>query len=223
MNRVLGTVCVMASLMLSTTAYAQTASTSEAVAETTAKAAAETAAQPEAATPEATPEASAASEFPTADEQTQSADAPVAEGQEYIKEVHGDWQIRCVKGQEDKTCSLYQLLKDADGNSVAEFNMVALPKGGKAISGITFISPLGTLLSAKVSMRIDAGKARAYEFNWCEKAGCVARFGLVASDVNALKRGNAATVTIRSIASDKPITLKVSLKGITAGWKAISG
>ena len=216
MNRVIAAICLTAGLTLSATTMAQT--TAE---DTTTETAAEGTTTTPTAEPTAEPTAPAATEFPTAEEQAE-ATATVADGQEYVREVQGDWQVRCIKGQEDKTCTLYQLLKDEAGNSVAEFNMVALPKGGKATAGITFISPLGTLLSSQVKMRIDQGKARSYAFNWCEKAGCVARFGLVDADVNALKRGSAATVTIQSIASDKPIPLKLSLTGVTAAWNSIS-
>ncbi|PIB24645.1 hypothetical protein BFP76_05540 [Amylibacter kogurei] len=150
-------------------------------------------------------------------------DGEVQLGQEFIRETHGDWQVRCIKGDEADACSLYQLLKDSDGNSVAEFNVVALPKGSQAVAGVTFITPLGTLLPSGAKMRIDSGKVRNYEYSWCEKSGCISRFGLPNSELDALKKGANAVMTITSVgAPDKPIPLAVSLTGITAAWDAIA-
>lgn len=143
-------------------------------------------------------------------------------GDQYIREVHGDWEVRCIKGEQADECNLYQLLKDEAGTAVAEFNVVNLPKGGQAVTGVTFVTPLGTLLTAKVALRVDSGKTTRYDFNWCEVAGCVARFGLTQGELNALRRGVAATVTIASVqAPDQPISLKLSLNGITAAYKAM--
>lgn len=147
----------------------------------------------------------------------------IKDGQEYRKAEFDDWAVNCIKGSEPENCSLYQLLKDETGNPVAEFSMLALPKGGAAVAGVTFISPLGTLLTQKVAIRIDSGKTARYDFSWCEKGGCISRFGLTNADLAALKRGNAAKVTIASVASpDKPVALKLSLTGITAAWDSIS-
>ncbi len=160
---------------------------------------------------------------------------PVAEenpepqpGQLYVRETHGDWQVHCVKAAEDapegtkEVCGLYQLLKDGDGIDVAEINMRRLPKGGKAAAGVDFASPLGSLLTAQVVMRIDSGKAKRYPYNWCERLGCFSRFGLTQGEINNMKKGIKATFTIAAISDPKkPITLDMSLKGFTAAWNAI--
>ena len=40
------------------------------------------------------------------------------------------WEQRCVRTEDGADpCQLYQLLKDADGNSVAEISMFSLPEG----------------------------------------------------------------------------------------------
>lgn len=160
--------------------------------------------------------------FPTAQSDEGNADGP-KDGQQYILETSTDWQIRCIKGAEAKTCTLYQLLKDENDNAVAEFNMQALPAGGQAVGGVTFISPLGTLLTAQATMRIDSGKARRYPFTWCEQSGCVARFGLTQAEVDAMKRGAAAVMTLVSVsAPETPISLNLSLSGFTAGYDRLA-
>jgi invasion protein IalB len=105
---------------------------------------------------------------------------------------------------------------------VAELTIEVLPAGGQAAAGVTFVSPLLTLLTAQMSWRIDSGKNRRYPFNWCENAGCFARFGLTGADVNAMKKGANATVTVVSIVNpQKPIELTLPLTGFTAAFNSI--
>lgn len=161
---------------------------------------------------------------------------PVAEenpeplpGQIYLRETHGDWEVRCVKAAADaepdskEVCRLYQLLNDQDGIDVAEINIRRLPDGGKAAAGVDFASPLGSLLTAQVTMRVDSGKAKRYPYSWCDQYGCFSRFGLTGQEIAQMKKGAKATVVIAAVsAPQKPITLTMSLKGFTAAWNAVT-
>ena len=156
--------------------------------------------------------------FPVAEENT------VKVGTEFIKEAHGDWQIVCTVLAENQKapCRLYQLLKDENDLAVAEMSIVALSKAEKAVAGVNFITPLGTLLTAQASMRIDSGKVQKYPFQYCINVGCVTRFGLTEGELNNLKKGSKAVMTIAALAApDAPISLNVSLSGFTAGWNAL--
>ncbi len=181
-------------------------------------------------TPKATTEDTAQKPAPVTDEQFPVADEnqEPQPGQLYARETHGDWQVHCVKAPTDapegtkESCGLYQLLKDDQGIDVAEINMRRLPKGGKAAAGVDFASPLGSLLTAQVVMRVDSGKAKRYPYNWCERLGCFARFGLTHAEIKNMKKGVKATITIAAISDPKkPINLKMSLKGFTAAWNAL--
>ncbi|NND20770.1 MAG: invasion associated locus B family protein [Boseongicola sp.] len=144
-------------------------------------------------------------------------------GQTYVAEVIEDWQVRCVKTEEGKDpCQLYQLLKDSDGNSVAEFSIFNLPEGQEAVAGATIITPLETLLTADLRLAVDAGQARRYPYSFCSQIGCFARVGFTQGEIDALKRGNAANVTIvPAAAPNETVGLSVSLSGFTAGWNAL--
>ncbi|MFM2355732.1 MAG: hypothetical protein RLZZ528_1468 [Pseudomonadota bacterium] len=145
-------------------------------------------------------------------------------GQQYVAETHGDWQLTCIKTEDgNDPCQLYQLLKDADGNSVAEVNMVALPPGQEAIAGATLVTPLETLLSENIRIGIDGGKNKVYPFTFCAAIGCVARVGFTAEEVEQFRSGSKATLTIVPLAApDKTVVLDLSLKGFTAGFEAVS-
>ena len=150
------------------------------------------------------------------------ADGP---GSTYVAASFEVWEQRCVRANEGgvDTCQLYQLLKDAKGNSVAEITLFGLPEGQEAAAGATVIAPLETLLTEGMLLQIDAAKPKAYPFTWCSSIGCVARIGLTAGEVDALKKGNKATLTIVPVvAPTEKVLLDVSLKGFTAGFTAVN-
>lgn len=145
-------------------------------------------------------------------------------GQTYTREEHGDWEVRCIRtdGGNDP-CQLYQLLQDGDGNNVAEISIFPLPEGGQAVAGATIITPLETLLTAQISLRVDSGAVKRYPFSWCSTVGCFSRIGFTADEVSSFRRGAAATLTIRPVAApDQTVDLKISLSGFTAGYDAVA-
>ena len=146
-------------------------------------------------------------------------------GKTYVASVHGDWELRCIKapeGQKDP-CQLYQLLKDQNGNSVAEINLFNLPADDKLAAGATIVTPLETLLTRNVVLAVDGGKAKAYPFTFCTSIGCFARVGFTTEDVAAFKRGNVAKiVVIPAQAPKNKVELTVSLTGFTAAFDAVT-
>jgi invasion protein IalB len=146
-------------------------------------------------------------------------------GTPYVKEEHGDWDIRCVRtASGNDPCQLYQLLKDGEGNAVAEVSLFPLvPPQDQAVAGGNIITPLETLLPAGVTMQIDSAEPRRYPFTFCTEAGCFARIGYTEADINRFKRGAKATVTIVPVlAADQRIQLAVSLSGFTAGYDRLT-
>jgi len=144
-------------------------------------------------------------------------------GQVYVVEKKGDWNVRCLKTEEGpEPCHIHQLLTDGDGNSVAELTFFHLPGGGPAVLGATATTPLGTALQSGVQISIDGGKSKQYPFNWCEGIGCISRMGFTGLELEMLKKGTQATLTIASITNPaKPIILGVSLKGFSDGFAAV--
>jgi invasion protein IalB len=145
-------------------------------------------------------------------------------GRTYTREEHGDWEVRCVHTETgNDPCQLYQLLQDQDGNNVAEISIFPLPPGGEAIAGATIITPLETLLTAQISLRVDSGAAKRYPFSWCSSMGCFSRIGFTADEVLSFRRGASATLTIRPVAApDQTVDLSISLAGFTAGYEAVA-
>ncbi len=147
-------------------------------------------------------------------------------GSNYTAATFDAWEQRCVRTENGvDPCQLYQLLKDGEGNSVAEFTIFGLPEGagGPAVAGATFIAPLETLLTAGMQVQIDTSKPKAYPFTFCTQIGCVARLGFTAEELAQMKNGANATLTIVPfVAPDQTVKLTMSLKGFTAGLEAVN-
>lgn len=176
------------------------------------------------ATAEAAPaatETAPASAAPAPAMPTNAADAQP--GQTYIREVHGEWSLRCIKTPDGKDpCELYQLLKDADGGAVAEASVV--PVSGQVAAIITFVAPLETDLQHGLQLQVDTNKPMAYPFMVCAQVGCISRVGVTDAELAGMKRGKAGTVTVSPFGApaDQVVKLNLSLTGFTAGMDAVT-
>lgn len=144
-------------------------------------------------------------------------------GATYTKEVFNDWEMRCLRTEDGKDpCNLYQLLKNEQGNSVAEISLFGLPENQQATLGVTIVTPLETLLTENIRLSIDENPGKVYPFSFCNLQGCVARVGLLADEVDALKRGTLAKMRI--VPAEDPsavVLLLMPLDGFTAGLTAV--
>jgi invasion protein IalB len=146
-------------------------------------------------------------------------------GDTYTAANFEEWEQRCVRTESGADpCQLYKLLKDTDGNNVAEFTIFGLPESAEspAVAGATFVAPLETLLTSGMRMQVDEGQSKVYPFTFCAEIGCVVRLGFTAEELDAMKKGANATISIVPfVAPDQNVKLTVSLKGFTAGLAAV--
>ena len=144
-------------------------------------------------------------------------------GTTYVREEFDDWALRCVRTADKKDpCQLYQLMKDDQGNSVAEISIFPLPNSEPAIAGATVATPLETLLTEQLTLSVDNASAKRYPFSYCTVQGCYSRIGLTEEDISAFKHGSEAVLAIVPVAApDKKVGLTLSLKGFTKGYEAV--
>lgn len=181
-------------------------------------------------------QAAEATEAPAAEAQTddtnpagemldmgQPADGTPQAGDRYSKEKFGDWDLACITtGTGEDPCSLLQVLTDDQGNPMAEVSLFRLEGGGQAVAGASVVVPLETLLPAQLTIAVDGAPGKRYHYSFCNPIGCIAQIGLTAEDIAAFKKGAAATVSlVPAPAPDQRVTLKMSLKGFTAGFEAV--
>lgn len=158
----------------------------------------------------------------TASEPTSPDALPI--GETYVAETHGAWEIRCMRAEEGQPepCQLYQLLRDSAGGAVAEFNIFDLPDDGALVAGATIVTPLDTLLTAGLGLRVDQGPWSEYPFSFCQPIGCFAQIGLTEENLAAMRRGSVANVALVPLpAPDQIVQLEASLSGFTAGFAAL--
>jgi len=144
----------------------------------------------------------------------------VEEDPTYIRDEYDDWQLRCFRSEADEDpCQMFQLLSEEFGNPIAEFSIFRLDEGGPAIAGATIVVPLMTLLTSELKLSVDGGIAKSYPYRFCSPAGCVAQIGLTAEDIDAMKRGATATLTlVPAQAPEQLVDIKSSLTGFTAAF-----
>ena len=195
-------------------------------------------AQAQEATQTETPEAAQSAQTPspadtsvggglTLGEPAEGEAAAPAPGQQqpetYVKATNGDWELQCLRVPEgtdaEDPCQMYQLLQDGNGGNVAEVSIFRLANGGQVTAGGTFVVPLETLLTQKLSIAVDGGQPKRYDFSFCTQVGCYARVGFTEEDVARFKAGRGATITIvPAMAPDQQVTLDMSLSGFTASF-----
>ncbi len=172
----------------------------------------------------AAPTPPAATESPAMLLSTGEVISPESDGDSYVGNTHGDWELVCVRvPDEDDPCQMYQLLRDGEGNATAEISIFPLPEGGEAVAGATILTPLETLLTAQLVMQVDGGAAKRYPFTFCTAIGCIARVGFTGEEVNAFRRGAEASWTLVPVAApDQTVDLSMSLMGFTAAFNELS-
>lgn len=171
----------------------------------------------------ALPAALAAQTAPAAPAETPAPAAPAATAapEPYLAAEHRDWQVVCsrIPDQEGEACEIYQLLREASGQPIAEISIAALAETGDIVAGATVTTPLETFLPAGMGFRLsaEAEQIRIEAFRVCTVVGCVVRMGLSADEISAMQQGSDAFITIVPfVAVDRPVDIRVSLRGFTA-------
>jgi invasion protein IalB len=144
-------------------------------------------------------------------------------GEQYVKEQSGDWDITCLKTENgDDPCLMRQVLNGQEGQPIADITITKLPEGSAAIAGATVLVPLEVLLQAQIALSIDGAPGRRYNYHHCNPVGCLAQLGFTQGDVDAMKAGNKAVLSLVSVvAPTQLLELEVSLAGFTAGFDGL--
>jgi len=142
----------------------------------------------------------------------------------------GDWGVICDSDATDSaasnTCAMTQLGKDSQGAPAIEFVVRKVDEENAEIDGVKIaavadiITPLGVLLEFGLRLKIDDGEERGAPFRICQKHGCLVREPLSADVIAALKKGNAALVTVAAEGAG-PIDISISLRGFTKAFDSL--
>ena len=144
-------------------------------------------------------------------------------GKTYNAATHGDWALQCVKPEtKNDPCEIYQVLKTAEGNALADMSIVSLPEGGEAVAGITIMVPLETFLPGGLVLKVDDQETRTYPFTFCAQPGCFARMGFTQAELDTFKKGSKATLSVVPVAkANQRVEVSLSLKGFSDAFEAV--
>nr|VFK21974.1 MAG: Invasion protein IalB, involved in pathogenesis [Candidatus Kentron sp. LPFa]VFK34856.1 MAG: Invasion protein IalB, involved in pathogenesis [Candidatus Kentron sp. LPFa] len=135
---------------------------------------------------------------------------------------YGDWALRCPAKDKDKEpCSLSQrILVEVDGKKapIVFFNFVHTGKP-KALHAILRL-PLGISLPRGMSLQVDKNSPITGSFSHCDREGCLTVGKITPELRKNLEAGQKAFIVFHTL-DGKPVTVPASLKGITAGLKAL--
>ncbi|EKE78726.1 invasion associated locus B family protein [Oceanibaculum indicum] len=126
-----------------------------------------------------------------------------------------DWVVRCLEPQagQPKRCEMVQVLSDR--NTKREVLVMVVGYTGEKAPQAVLVLPLGVLLPAGISLKIDQGAPKTIPYRHCEPQGCIAPWQMTEVDLAALRAGTTLTVSVND-GGGKAVDLPVSLKGFTA-------
>ena len=141
-------------------------------------------------------------------------------GEPYLGEKFGDWSLQCIRTEDgNDPCEMTQLLLNDQGQPMSEVSLFRIPEGPGAVAGANIIVPLETLLTSPMIIAFNEGTRKQYPYTFCNAIGCVARIGLTETEIDLMKKGVAAQITVVHISRpNQPITFDMSLKGFTKAY-----
>lgn len=131
-----------------------------------------------------------------------------------LNETHGDWTVSCRMEQGAKLCALSQALADTNSGErvlAVELSTPALDQ----IEGMLLL-PFGLRLSDGVTLKVDTNPlGAARPFLTCIASGCLVPLAFTASEISAMRAGEAMTISGARADADQPVELTVSLAGFS--------
>lgn len=135
------------------------------------------------------------------------------------EEATNGWTKRCTDGEAGESCEVFQrLISDDTQQRIAEF-AVGQP-GSETAQGVAIL-PLGVLLPAGGTMRIDEGNVYRFQFRYCTAAGCFAYLNLNSKLLAEMTAGQ--TLVFQCKAADgQYIDVKMPLSGLEESLAGLS-
>ena len=114
-----------------------------------------------------------------------------------VRAKHGDWETRCETppGASYEQCAIVLSVVDQDRPNLTMV-VIVLNTADRKARLMRVIAPLGVLLPAGVSLRIDDQDAGRLSFLQCLANGCIAQLALDDALIGKLKTGKTVTLGI---------------------------
>jgi len=117
-------------------------------------------------------------------------------------------------------CGIIQTI--ADNNTKRQVLAIAVrPLGQEKRLAMFVTAPLGIFLGSGIGGKIDDGEQFKFNLQSCTQRGCQAAIAVENDRLTELKKGERLLIGFKARADANTITVPVSLKGFTAGLKAM--
>lgn len=133
-------------------------------------------------------------------------------------ERHRDWLLTCQEPDEERACQFAPASAETSGEAQVGLAIVSAPEDDGLVA--IFRAPLGVLLSAGITLRIDDREIGQLAFQTCEADGCVAPARLEGALASGMRRG--AVLEAELVKRDGATSrTRFSLMGVTSGLQAM--
>ena len=138
-----------------------------------------------------------------------------------VGDAIGDWIFNCQALSATQTvCVLQQTIVQKESKQpVMRLTLRKLGKEQKL--GLVVRVPLGVYLATGIGGKVDEGKQFNLIWQSCTKQGCQAALSLDDGQKTALKSGKQLFIGFKARPDKDAVTVAASLKGVTAGLKAL--
>ncbi|PHS70448.1 MAG: hypothetical protein COB22_08145 [Cycloclasticus sp.] len=139
-----------------------------------------------------------------------------------VGDKFGAWSFKCQATAANKTsCALSQTL--VNKKTKRRVLRVVLSKQNKSNNHqLLVLAPLGIYIPSGVVATVDKGSSISLALATCSQQGCMARGAVSRQLLQKIKAGNNLNIKFSFNPKAKPVTLQASLKGISAGIKALN-
>lgn len=145
--------------------------------------------------------------------------------QTLLKATHGAWEVHCL-ADNDRACYMSQVANGGNGKPLVSVRIQKTPnlKGpkGEAIPAVIQIqAPLGVLLTAGLSLQVDAAQPGLAPYKFCTPQNCVVEEPVSDELIGRMKKGSAAKMGVISALNGEKSEANVSLSGFTRAYDSL--
>ena len=141
-----------------------------------------------------------------------------AAAQGVVRQVYGDWQIRCETppGAQGEQCALMQSVTAEDRPNVG-LTVIVLKTADQKARVMRVVAPLGVMLPSGLGLKIDDKDVGRAGFVKCLPNGCIAEVVMDDKLIDQLRNGHTSTFIIFQ-SPEEGIGFPMSLKGFGEGY-----
>lgn len=138
-----------------------------------------------------------------------------------VREVHGEWEIRCETpaGASRESCSFVQSVV-AENRKDIGLTVIVLKTADRQATILQVLAPLGVLLPSELGLFVDSKDLGRVRFLKCTIAGCFAQVIMDESLVADFQASKVATFTVFQT-PEEGIGIPIILDGFESALKAL--